>query len=142
MPVPTVRRAPGSSGARRSRRRLHGAALAGACALLLGGCSASEEAPALSEEDFVGAYAELRRAEASADGAAEFEQLKAEILARYDTSEEELMAFVASREGDPGAMAEVWDSVQARLQRPDGEAPEPSGGVPPEGSDSAARSPR
>lgn len=130
MPVPTARPAPGSSAARRFRRCPYGAALAGICALLLVGCGAREEAPELSEEEFVAAYTELRRAEASADGAAEFEQLKAEILARYDTSEEELMAFVTSREDDPEAMAEVWDSVQARLQRPDSAPPEPSDSVP------------
>ncbi|HUH12520.1 MAG TPA: hypothetical protein VMK65_05400, partial [Longimicrobiales bacterium] len=108
------------------------AALLGAC-LLLSGCGRDAGAADLSAEQFVTVYTELRHAERVAADAGDFQSRKSDILARHDTSEEELMAFVAAHEEDVGFMAQVWDSVQARLQAPPDGVRAPSES-PPEGA--------
>ncbi|HEX6307899.1 MAG TPA: hypothetical protein VFZ69_06915 [Longimicrobiales bacterium] len=89
-------------------------------ALLLVACSAERSGPGLTEEQFIATMVDLRRAaqEAGPD-TARFEALRQEVLERHGVSDVELRAFVASRERDLQELAEVWDSVGARLTPPE-----------------------
>lgn len=87
-----------------------------AIALLLCACGAESRGRGLTEEQFIATMVELRRAaqEAGPD-TVRFEALRQEVLARRGVSEAELRAFVESPERDLRELAEVWDSVGARL---------------------------
>lgn len=96
--------------------------LCGAAALLALGCGVTEpdrekRGRALSSEEFVAIYVELRRAEREASTAEEFEARKQEVLARHGTTPERLIEFVQAHGRDVRSMAEVWDSIEAKLAR-------------------------
>lgn len=84
----------------------------------------------LSREEFVATYVELRRAEIDAASPADFQERKAAIMERYETSGEELLAFIEAHSDDVAYLAALWDSVQARLEEQaaaDQAAPESEG---------------
>jgi hypothetical protein len=79
--------------------------------------SASRPDGGITDEQFVDAVVELRRAGAEVKSAAEFAPRKAEILRRHRVTEKELQDFARTRSRDLDAMSVVWDSVEARLAR-------------------------
>lgn len=102
------------------RRALVGLLIAGA----LAGCGREDTTAAggLTPEEFTDVIVELREAEREAleaDSTAEvFARRKAEILERYDTSEEEIRAFLADPALDLPMLTELWDEISTRLRRP------------------------
>lgn len=85
-----------------------------AAALALNACGGNTTEP-LPREQFIEVMAELRRA---AHGASpeEFEARKAVILQDANVSDSALVQYVRAHAGRLDQMAEVWDSVNARLQ--------------------------
>lgn len=102
-----------------------------AAAVVLSGCDGgSTTGVELSREDFVAAYVALRLAEAEASSPADFDTRKAEILERYGTSGEEMLAFIEAHAHDVAYMAALWDTVQTRIEAgaaAGAEAPESEG---------------
>jgi hypothetical protein len=89
-------------------------------AVLLAACPGSERATGagrLERDVFIDVMVELRRARSDAASADEFEERRAEILERYDLEADDLLAFVERHGHNVALMHQVWDSVQARLQR-------------------------
>ena len=84
--------------------------------------------PGLTPSEFVEVITEVRKAEREVGGrdSAEvlFAERKAEILARHDTDDAEVRAFVASYRNDVVALEVLWDSIDQRLKY----APMPTGG--------------
>ncbi len=74
----------------------------------------------LTAEEFVEVVVALREAErevaSEEDATVLFEERKAEILSRYDTTDEELRAFLADHGRDLAALSETWDSIAERLK--------------------------
>lgn len=85
-------------------------------AVLLLACGAERSGPGLTDEEFIATMVELRRAaQAAGSDTARFEAVRREVLERRGVTEAELRAFVESPERDLRELAEVWDSVAARL---------------------------
>jgi len=76
----------------------------------------------LDRETFIEVYVELRRAEQEASTPEAFHARKQEILERYGTTPDALLEFVERHGRDVKYMAELWDTIAARLSasRPDG----------------------
>lgn len=80
----------------------------------------STAAPGLTVETFAEVVIALREAErglAESDSAGTiFAERKAQILARYDTSEEELRTFLVDHGADLETLRQAWDSISERLK--------------------------
>lgn len=86
------------------------------CILFTVACGArSADADVISRETFVNVYVELRQAQDVATSAEQFDAMKREILERYGIDEDALFRFVAAHGHDIEFMAEVWDTLLARL---------------------------
>lgn len=90
--------------------------------ILLAAAGCNREQPsapdtALTPAQFMDVYVALRGAQATAKSAAEFEELKKSILQKANASPEDLSNFVKAHSGDVKLMAEVWDSIQNRINR-------------------------
>lgn len=105
----------------RGERRLGLACGAVVLSALLAGCGVDRPTRAgetITPEAFVEAYVELRRAAREVDSAA-WESRKREILEARGLTEEALEAFVEARGADVVFLRQLWDTVQARLERAD-----------------------
>jgi hypothetical protein len=86
---------------------------------LLPGCAGQDGTTGISDTQFLDAMTELRQAALLAgQDTAQFMELRAEVLERQGVTESELRAYVAARSRDLSHMAEMWDSVGARLATP------------------------
>lgn len=81
----------------------------------LAGCArdAAEET-AIDRDTFVETYAELRRAALESRGGPDFQARKDEILARRQTTEEELRDFLRAHADDPEFLAGLWKEIAGR----------------------------
>jgi hypothetical protein len=62
---------------------------------------------------------QLRKASQNVSSAAEFDAKKAEILAKAGVTDSLLMEFVRVQRGNEKSLALLWDSINARLNKPD-----------------------
>ena len=91
--------------------------------LLISAAGCDREAPSegagLDTEAFTTVVVELRRAErdlmASDSPVEAFARRKAEILSEHGVTEEDLREYLRAR-SDPGALGQVWDTVNERLR--------------------------
>lgn len=90
----------------------------GSAVAVLVACSGSDEG-ALGPRDarFVETVVELRRAASESDSAA-YEAEKERVLEAAGFTEDDLRAYVEAQARDPARMALIWDSINARLTRP------------------------
>jgi hypothetical protein len=79
-------------------------------------CDGTEAVEPMPRDTFIGVMVELRRAASEAGSQAEFDVRKAEILARANVTDSTLTAYVRAHARELDHMAEVWDSVHARLR--------------------------
>lgn len=87
--------------------------------LLLLGCTRQDRGTGISDTQFIDAMTELRQAALLAgQDTARFVELREEVLERQGVTESELRGYVAARSHDLAHMAEIWDSVGARLTTP------------------------
>jgi hypothetical protein len=110
---------------RRATRAVAALTLAAGLLLLLAGCPSADPAgsQSIQREQFVQVVVELRQAEQQARTAPDFEERKAEILARHGVTEEELMQFAARHGSEVRVMLEIWDTIHARLAQPVEDSP-------------------
>jgi hypothetical protein len=94
----------------RARRALLVAAAVGALS-----CDASAPIEPMPRETFIEVMAELRVAARTADAQPEFEQRRRQILEDAGVTDSALVAFVRMHGRDLPLLAEVWDSVEARI---------------------------
>lgn len=91
-----------------------------------GGASGADAPDQLTSEEFVEIVAALREAERAVtdqdSAGAHFVERKAAILAEHETTEAELLAFIASHDGDVARLQAVWDTISQRLKQATGEA--------------------
>lgn len=73
--------------------------------------------PKLSEEKFVEVYVQLSVVLETYDAdSGELEQQRKEILAKHDTSQEEIDEFVEEYNLNPEKWAKVWERIVQRLE--------------------------
>ena len=98
-------------------------------ALLIAACDsvdrvtrAGSRSSRLDRETFIEVYVELRRAEQEAGTPEAFHARKQEILERYGTTPDALLEFIERHGQNVKYMAELWDTIAARLSdsRPGG----------------------
>lgn len=83
------------------------------------GCTGENGATGITDRQFIDAMAELRGAALVAGpDTALFMELRAEALETHGVTEGDLRAYVSARSSDLAHMAEMWDSVGARLATP------------------------
>lgn len=83
------------------------------------GCAGDNGTTGITDTQFVDAMAALREAALVAGpDTARFMELRAEVLETQGVTEAELRAYVDARAHDLMHMAEMWDSVGARLSTP------------------------
>lgn len=79
----------------------------------------------ISREEFIEAYAALRQAARDAGSFDDFEDRKRTILEERGVTAGDLVEFARAHGGDVPSMADLWDTLDARLTRPDTAAPLP-----------------
>lgn len=87
-----------------------------AAPIVLAGCRSEQPVEPMPRETFVEVMAELRRAVSQNPSQAEFEARKAEILAEANVTDSALVEYVRLYAHRLDHMAEVWDSVNAKLR--------------------------
>ncbi|MBX6365406.1 MAG: hypothetical protein IRZ00_16170 [Gemmatimonadetes bacterium] len=100
-----------------------------AAALALPACRAGGprgEVAGVSPSRYADALVALRRIAATAKSPAEFQAQKAQALARLGVTEAQLQAFARAHATDVALMSAVWDTVEARLNRPAQPGPPPA----------------
>lgn len=104
------------------------ARLLGVLALLAAGCgktapaTGAERAQALSPEQFVEVYVDLRRAAHQAESPEQFDALKREVLHSHGISAQALLDFANAHGADLGKMSALWDTIRDRLSAADSAA--------------------
>ena len=91
-------------------------------AVLLPACDRSTTPPdtgGLSRDQFIEVFIALRNAKKNALTPADFEEQKRQILARAKITEAQFKNFGQAHAEDLKFMAEVWDTIQTRLDRGD-----------------------
>ena len=101
-------------------------ALLFALAIALAACEAPTADAGIDRETFVATYVDLRRA--TVDGRLD-ESVRDSILAARGTTQEELRAFLTSREDDPQAVADAWREINETLTAPPDTADADSAGA-------------
>lgn len=82
---------------------------------MLGACAEEPQGPDLETDTFIDVMVQLRRAQTYQTTPAEFEQRRAEILREAGVTDSVLVQWARVRGTDVTFMAEVWDSINARL---------------------------
>jgi hypothetical protein len=77
---------------------------------------------AIPRARFVNTVVALRRAVAQSPSAAEFARQKAELLSQTGVTDKDLQRFIEVHGADAIYMSAVWDTVAARLERPQARA--------------------
>lgn len=85
-------------------------------ALVLVGCRDEQPVGPMPRETFIEVMVELRRVVAENPTQAEFEARKAEILEEANVTDSALVEYARVHGRELEHMAEVWDSVNARLR--------------------------
>jgi hypothetical protein len=90
-------------------------------ALLASGCSPAEPQPdpGMSTEQFIEAVVTLRQAAQQTGSVEEFEARRQQLLEASAITDSMLLQFVRVHGHDVQRMTEIWDSISARLQRPE-----------------------
>ena len=96
------------------RNRLASAGSALVCGLLIGGCAQGPVAP-IDRDTFVRVMAELRDAGRAMSDTSLFDARRRAILEEAGVTDSMLMGFVRVHAANAAYMAEVWDSVDARV---------------------------
>lgn len=99
----------------RWRRAVTGAVLV-AGLLACGGAAPNEP---MTRDTFVQVMVDLRRAAAAAASQEEFAARRAEILRQAGVSDSALLEYTRVHAGELDHMSALWDSIDARLSRPD-----------------------
>jgi hypothetical protein len=84
---------------------------------LLAGCERGVVEP-MPRAKFIQVMVELRKADQESTTPEAFSTKRAEILTRHGVTDSLLIAFVQAQQGDVNALAEVFDSINARLAVP------------------------
>jgi len=85
-------------------------------------CAGDGSTVGLSDERFIEAMVELRRAAMTAGSdTVQFEQRRQAILNEQGVTEDELRRYVEANSRDLYHMAAVWDSISTRLAAPEGQ---------------------
>ncbi|MGH7574425.1 MAG: hypothetical protein ACREM1_04745, partial [Longimicrobiales bacterium] len=84
--------------------------------LVLGGCRSEQPVGPMPREAFIDVMVELRRAASQDLTQEEFGARKAEILTEANVTDSVLVEYARVYGGQLEHMAEVWDSVNARLR--------------------------
>lgn len=89
--------------------------------VLAAGCGGSgpvgqADAVRLDRETYITVLVELRVAARDAADPAEYHRRKQEILDRHGASDEDMMRFTEAHGGNVRLMAEIWDTVHARVE--------------------------
>lgn len=87
-----------------------------AALFVLASCRGEQPIEPMPRETFIEVIVELRRATTGAATQAEFEARKAEILESANVTDSALVEYVRLHGRVLEHMAEVWDSVNARLR--------------------------
>lgn len=87
-----------------------------AAVLVLASCHDEQAVEPMPRETFVEVIVELRRAATQNPTQAEFEARKEEILEEANVTDSALVEYVRLHGHELERMAEVWDSVNARLR--------------------------
>lgn len=82
---------------------------------VVGACAEEPQGPDLDTDTFIDVMVQLRRAQTWETTPAEFEQRRAEILREAGVTDSVLVQWARARGTDVTFMAEVWDSINARL---------------------------
>jgi hypothetical protein len=92
-----------------------------AAIVVVGPLACGEAAPnePVTRDTFVQVIVDLRRAAAGASSQQEFEARRAEILRQAGVSDSALVEYARVHAGELDYMSAVWDSIDARLSRPD-----------------------
>jgi hypothetical protein len=90
-------------------------------ALLASGCSPSEPQPdpGMTTEQFIEVVVALRQAAQQTGSTEEFDARRQQLLQESAITDSMLLQFVRVRGDDVQRMTVIWDSISARLQRPD-----------------------
>ncbi len=72
----------------------------------------------MTPESFAKVFVELRRADAESDSVQQFDARKQEILDRNGVTPDELREFVREYSQHAQQMADLWDTIEARLRNP------------------------
>ncbi|MEJ2216329.1 MAG: hypothetical protein P8099_06910 [Gemmatimonadota bacterium] len=72
----------------------------------------------MTSEAFVKVFVALRRADAESETAEQFDEQKKEILTRNGVTPDQMREFVRDYSQDPARMANLWDTIEARLRNP------------------------
>lgn len=83
---------------------------------MLGGCRSEPPVGPMARETFIDVMVELRRASSQNLTQEEFEARKGEILTEANVTDSVLVEYARVYGGQLEHMAEVWDSVNARLR--------------------------
>jgi hypothetical protein len=106
----------------------HASSLALALALLVAACgrtspaTEAERPQALSPEQFVQVYVDLRRAAHQAETPEQFDSLKREVLRSHGVSARALLDFANANGADLDKMSALWDTIRDRLSAADSAA--------------------
>jgi hypothetical protein len=89
---------------------------------VLGGCDrlpfVQNDGGAIPRASFVNTVVALRRAAAQSPSPTIFAQKKAELLTQTGVTEKDLQRFIDVHGSDAPYMSSVWDTVAARIERP------------------------
>lgn len=99
-------------------RKSYGVILGALLSVLLVGCQGEQKAgPRLDDARFIEVVSQLRRAaRENKSSSAAFETKKAEILKQAGVTDSALFAYARSRAQDVSRLADVWDSIDHRLE--------------------------
>jgi|GEM_PF-6302755 len=78
----------------------------------------TQSTTAISDDEFIEIYLELREAavEADSDSTKEFAELRDEILERYEIEPDDLFHFIDQKASDLEGLSLVWDSIYQRMK--------------------------
>lgn len=85
----------------------------------LGEPAAQEGSAVLTPDQFIDVYTALRTAAGEVEDTLAFDSVRDEILRAHGVTEDDLIEFARVHGRDIKALAVLWDSIEARLSRPD-----------------------
>lgn len=83
------------------------------------GCGSAAPNEPMTRDTFVEVMVDLRRAAAESASQQEFEARRSEILRQAGVSDSALLEYTRVHAGELDYMSALWDSIDARLSRPD-----------------------
>jgi hypothetical protein len=82
---------------------------------------ASASTASVDRETFVATYVDLRLSALGTSTGKITDAERERVLAKHETTEEDLLSFAEAHGSDPATMKEVWEDVRLRLQAAAGE---------------------